>query len=310
MGRVNEFGLLVRLCRAKKVDVAFYYPTNGSFLELLYYRAFSKIFRFPLIAHYVEYRTAFKHSNPWEAASDHLFDKYFFNYVDAVLPISSYLISHLKSRGNQKPVLKIPPLADFKLFAKTEVARQPYFFYVGSAAYMSVIQFILDSFDYSGTAFELHLLVNGNASEKAEFTARVAKSAKANCIKTFSNLSFEALVQKYNEAGALLIPLSGAVTDTARFPQKIAEYLASGNPVITTAFGEVPHYLKNEFDALIAPGYTVQHFAEKMEWVAANPGKAEAIGKQGRATGLKYFDINSYGEQLWGLILQLGNQSR
>jgi hypothetical protein len=117
IGRVNEFILLLRLCFRDKIDVMFYYPTNGSFFELIYYRMFSKAFGFPIIAQYVEYRTSFKsESKPHERVKHYLYDKYFMRFVDGVLPISEYLIDHLKRRGYTKPFIKVPPLTDFNQF--------------------------------------------------------------------------------------------------------------------------------------------------------------------------------------------------
>src|SRR5690606_26870682 len=52
-GRLGEFILLLRLGFAGKIDLLFYYPTNGSFFELILYRALSKLFCFSFVAKYV-----------------------------------------------------------------------------------------------------------------------------------------------------------------------------------------------------------------------------------------------------------------
>src|SRR5690606_35216480 len=45
-GRFGELLLLIRLGLTRKIDVLFYYPTNGSFFELIGYRVLSKLFGF------------------------------------------------------------------------------------------------------------------------------------------------------------------------------------------------------------------------------------------------------------------------
>jgi glycosyltransferase involved in cell wall biosynthesis len=302
-GRLREALLLIKLGFQNRIDIAFYYPTNGSFLEIIFFRLLSKIFGFKIIAHYVEYRSGFSQGNMFNRWSDKMFDKYFMRWVDAVLPISEFLIQHLKKRDFKGPYLKVPPLVDFKLFGSVSILQQKYFFYVGTAAYMQAVKFMLDAFEQLGQSdYELHLLVNGNAEETERLNVLVSAHPFRSRIKCFSRISFEELVRKYKEAFALLIALTDSVQDTARFPQKISEYLASGNPVITTRNGEVPNYLKDGESALIADRYDVSEFSAKMRWAMENPDASRSIGKRGREIGLKYFDISSYSEELKNLV--------
>ena len=128
---------------------------------------------------------------------------------------------------------------------------------------------------------------------------------RAASVKCFSSLTYEDLIQKYMHASALLIPLTDSVQDKARFPQKISEYLASGNPIITTNYGEVPFYFKNEVNALVASSYDTSEFARKMDFVAKEPDRAVQIGRDGLSTGLRFFDYNSYAGETRKLIVSL-----
>jgi glycosyltransferase involved in cell wall biosynthesis len=307
-GRIMEFFLLIRLCARQEVDVMFYYPTNGSFFELIYYRIFSRAFGFPLIAQYVEYRTAFKSEfKIHEKIKHYLFDKYFMLFVDAVLPISEYLIAHLRSRGYTKAMIKVPPLVDFSLFRKeTRAPEEEYFLYVGSAAYIDAIRFIAESFDLArNSGFYLYMLVNGDPSQMNQVRKIIAELKKRDRVRLFSNLTYDDLVQKYLQAKGLLIPLTDSVQDRARFPQKISEYLASGNPVVTTNFGEVPFYFRDQENALIAQRYDATEFASKLDYIIENAQRSREIGLCGQRTGEKYFDFNSYGSEITKLILSL-----
>jgi glycosyltransferase involved in cell wall biosynthesis len=307
-GRVNEFVLLLKLCLRNQLDVMFYYPTNGSFLELIYYRMFSRIFGFPIIAQYVEYRTCFTDNTKLNEKIAHaLFDKYFMRFVDGVLPISEYLIDHLKRRGYRKPIVKVPPLTDFNQF---RIERQPgeenYFLYVGTAGYLSAIEFITKAFDLSNQQeYYLHLVVNGSSDQMKALEDLIANMKKKDKVRIFSNLKYSHLVHKYIHAKALLIPLTDSIQDKARFPQKISEYLASGNPIVTTNFGEVPFYFKDQKNALVALNYDEKEFAEKMDFVVSYPEASLQIGKDGKETGLRFFDYNSYGAEIRKMIMSL-----
>jgi glycosyltransferase involved in cell wall biosynthesis len=306
-GRLNELRLLVALAWKNEIDVMFFYPNNGTFIELIYYRILSKLFRFPLISHYVEYRSSFKATKIHQRISDRLFDNYFMHFVDAVLPISEYLIDHLKKSGFSKPYLKIPPLADFSKFRKHDIpANGKYFLYVGTAAYMEAIRFITESYDtMEEPGLELHMVVNGNEAQRNAVEQLVQRMKRASSVKCFSSLTYDDLIQKYMHASAMLIPLTDTVQDKARFPQKISEYLASGNPIITTNYGEVPYYFKDESNALVASTYDKNEFARKMDFVVKNPGRAAEIGQEGLRTGLRYFDFNSYAVETRKLIVSL-----
>jgi glycosyltransferase involved in cell wall biosynthesis len=307
-GRINEFFLLLKLCLRKQLDVMFYYPTNGSFFELIYYRMFSRIFGFPIIAQYVEYRTCFTDNTKLNEKIAHaLFDKYFMRFVDGVLPISEYLIEHLKRRGYRKPIVKVPPLTDFNQFkVERQTGEENYFLYVGTAGYLSAIEFITKAFDLSvQQEYYLHLVVNGSSQQMKTLEDLIGRMKKKDKVRIFSNLKYSHLVHKYVHAKALLIPLTDSIQDKARFPQKISEYLASGNPIVTTNFGEVPFYFNDQKNALVAMNYDEKEYSEKLDFVVSSPEASDQIGKNGKETGLRFFDYNSYSAEIRRMIMSL-----
>ena len=113
--------------------------------------------------------------------------------------------------------------------------------------------------------------------------------------KVFSNIPFSELVDLYVNASALLIPLRSTKQDAARFPHKIAEYTATGNPIITTNYGEVNYYFKDGENALVADSYNTSDFAEKMNFVIENPEQAKQIGQKGKELGMNEFSHIKYG---------------
>ena len=93
----------------------------------------------------------------------------------------------------------------------------------------------------------------------------------------------------YSGAVALLAPLDDSERSRARFPWKIAEYLASGRPVITSSVGEIPRFFTDGVDALVARPDDEEDFVSKIELAAINPALADRIGAAGRELALGEF---------------------
>ncbi len=306
IGPINEFFLILKLGIEGKIDIMIFYP-KGNFIELVYYRIMSKLFRFSLISHYVEYRSSFKNrKKKWQRFNDVLFDKYFMFFVDGIIPISNFLITHIKESKKNLPMIKIPPLVDFSLydnFVKNAKTKK-YFLYVGSAAYFNAIEKILEAYELiNNRDYYLILILHGSGIDSVLNT--ISNHRKKDLIEIKSNLDYNDLVKCYKNAEALLIPISNSIQDKARFPQKISEYLASANPIITTNYGEVRHYFKDNINALVAKDDDPFYLSEKMKYVINNPEISKKIGLNGYHTGLEYFDNNSYKILLKDFLLEI-----
>jgi glycosyltransferase involved in cell wall biosynthesis len=114
----------------------------------------------------------------------------------------------------------------------------------------------------------------------------------------------------YSGAVALLAPLDDSERSRARFPWKIAEYLASGRPVITSDVGEIPRYFTDGENALVARPDDEEDFVSKIELVAINPALADRIGAAGRELALRKFHYSSYGETLLRFVRSLTDRDQ
>lgn len=307
VGQIGEFFLIVKLGLKGKIQVAFFYP-DGSFMALVYYRLLSLVLRFPIVAHYVELRSSFTSRNRIDLRiEDWLFDKYFTRLVDGVLPISEHLINHLASTGNSKPILKVPPMTDFRSFAiESPPAGKRYFLYVGSGAYLSDIRFILNCFSKLSTEdANLHLVVHGTASEMKDFHAELNSRDIEDRVIVFTKLQYSKLVEQYMGAYALLIPLQDTLQNRARFPQKIAEYAASKRPIITTQVGEVSFYFRHMQTAFMASSYSELEYSEMMRIALHDEEMANQVGYRGYELGRENFSYEVCGSKIASFIKQI-----
>lgn len=236
-----------------------------------------------------------------------LFDKYLGAFVNVIFPISEFIMAKCKHFG--KPVLKIPIIADFEIKTVPVGGEEEnrYFLYCASTGYFRIIKFILDSFEHflkeNGKTVKLKLVLNGNLDKVREEIMMMGLSEQ---IDVYSRVSYEQLIQMYASASGLLIPLDpNSLQDQARFSQKIAEYLSSCRPILTTPVGEVLRYFDNGRNALIATTFMEEDYADLMRVVIEDPDLADIIGKQGRDLGREEFDYKLIAKRMHDFILQL-----
>jgi glycosyltransferase involved in cell wall biosynthesis len=168
-------------------------------------------------------------------------------------------------------------------------------------AYRQVIDFIFEAYKNipEKESVKLYMIVSGGSKKEIDLLQQeVNNQFDVPKIKLFSDIPYKQLVHLYVNAKALLIPLRPNAQDSARFPHKIGEYLASGNPIITTNVGEIKNYFEDGKTALIADTYDVCAFARKMKYVLDFPEESKDIGLNGKELGLKEFNYKMHGSRL------------
>jgi glycosyltransferase involved in cell wall biosynthesis len=85
------------------------------------------------------------------------------------------------------------------------------------------------------------------------------------------------------------------------FPTKVAEYLMTGRPVVTSDVGDVGELLRHGGACVVPPG-DMDRFAERLEQLLGDPEKAEEIGASGREIALRDLDATRYGHALRGFF--------
>lgn len=86
------------------------------------------------------------------------------------------------------------------------------------------------------------------------------------------------------------------------FPTKLGEYLATGNPVVVTAVGDIPRFIEDGKNGFLAAPDDIIGFAEKMLWVAEHPQEATTAGNNGRLLCQKEFSYKAQSQVLFDVI--------
>ena len=267
----------------------------------------SKFLRFPVIVELCEWKPAFKSAN----RLSNWYHMLRVRRADGVLAISEDLerkATAILPTPRKRNVLLHSILVDVNEPAAVEKVqfeniKGPYVLWCGDVGgYVDSVSWLIRC---CAVAFrrveELKLVLVGpiNNSLRLRLLGEIgAAGLTENQVIPTGYVSRQELWTLYSGAVALLAPLDNSERSRARFPWKIAEYLAAGRPVITNGVGEIPRYFTDGENALIALPDDEEDFVSKIELVAKNPTLADRIGAAGRDLALRHFHYAAFGETL------------
>ena len=98
-------------------------------------------------------------------------------------------------------------------------------------------------------------------------------------------------IPKYlTEATIVALARPSNIQSNYGFPTKLGEYLLSGTPAVVTRVGDIPLYLKDRINAVIAEPDNISSFADCLCWVLEHPKESISIGENGKLIAQKYFN--------------------
>ena len=293
---------LFKLNKNQHIDIIHVY-TERIFVYIAYY-FIARTIGAKLVYSYVEDRSTFEYSSKFKRRLQSFADWIAAKCSDGVIPISDYLRNKALRINPKLKCIKIPPICDFEQFRKMPVRNiinDDYLLYCGSTSYIEVVEFIAQSFFESRICKlrKLVLVLSGNEKKKNEI-----KNKYPNAI-VLSNLSYIDLISSFSFAEALFIPLRNIDSEIARFPNKVCEYIASGGLIISTSYGEIANYFRNNENALLCDEYRLESMIKLLDNIADGNFNMKDIKENAYRTGLKHFDIYSYKGSINEFLLSL-----
>lgn len=220
---------------------------------------------------------------------------------DFILPISEFLIN--KIRNLKIPYFKFPILdrIDNISIQENNKDNDLYFVYCASTGYTKVIDFVIDSFALfikNFPEYKLRLVLSGNLDIIEKYNKIIDNNCLNKNIIIHTKLPYKELKQIYTNAIGLIIPLQPNNTaEHARFSQKTAEYLSTGNPIITTDVGEMSFYFTHKKTAYIV-NYTIEDFSNTYKEIVLNRNLAKTIGYNGYLLAKEKFNAKNIARNL------------
>jgi len=88
------------------------------------------------------------------------------------------------------------------------------------------------------------------------------------------------------------------------FPTKLGEYLLTENPVVVTRVGDIPRFLTDKENALLAKPDDPEDFAKQMDWVVDNSDESLRIGRNGAQIAMNCFNSKIETGKLYNMIIE------
>lgn len=117
-----------------------------------------------------------------------------------------------------------------------------------------------------------------------------AEAGVAEAVHFVGLLSHEQYLQLLWGAAVLVVPRIESRATGAAFPTRLAEYLATGRPVVTTTVSGVKELLTDGVDALLVPPGDPRALADALAQLLGDSPAADEIGRRGKAISARAFD--------------------
>lgn len=300
-----EFFIFIKLKKKYQLTAAIVSNKN-SLSQALRYSIISKLLNFRLLINLVEIYEG-RSATPFiERINNFFFNRFGLIFFDAFLPISQTIIEYFKPSGKKHHYL--PVVVDVDLFKNIQPDNEnkKYFLFCGSASYFHSIEFILQSFlKIKDKNCNLTLVTNGTQEQLEKIHKSVNDKNLADRVAFKKNLTEHQLYTLYKSSIGLLLPLFDTIQDRARFPHKLAEYLASGTIVLSNPVGEIMNYLNDKETVLYSASGNIQAFADNIQWVIEHESQSVEIGNAGSMVSHKFFHYKSMSIEFGKFILSI-----
>jgi glycosyltransferase involved in cell wall biosynthesis len=228
--------------------------------------------------------------------------------VDGIVVISSYLERKFRSKFEGKiPIIHLPVSAiniiktPAKLTSREESIK---ILYSGTYGKKDGVFYILNSMKKISEKYNrIKLYLTGNPSLRVR--EKVSNLELNNFIVYTGFLSEEEYFSTLHSSDILLMTRVNTRYANAGFPFKIAEYLASGKPVIATKISDIEYYLEDNKNAILIQPNNSDEITSAVEKIINDRDNAERIGLNGKNVAKEHFNPEKHANQLMQFILKL-----
>lgn len=229
-------------------------------------------------------------------------EKHINKFANAIIVISYYLKEKFERNAQNNIPIKLIPISAICLdsTADTPPRNTIKIVYTGSFAKKDGVDSLLAAY---GDLRKLHrnciLLLAGKGENFSKIQELVAEKEGVSYLGYLDDTDFYKLLK---DADILCATRTGSDYANAGFPFKLGEYLATGNPVVTSDVSDVSYYLQHMKDAIIVEPDNVGEIRRALEFCINHPEEAKAIGANGRRKCRKYFNPQINGQSLLELF--------
>ncbi|MCB9411285.1 MAG: glycosyltransferase [Actinobacteria bacterium] len=217
-------------------------------------------------------------------------------------PLASYVRSHA---GGRMPLIIVPPVIDASRFASDlpESARAPSF----RVGYFGSLSRRKDGIDWLLSAVEranfllsrnrigIEIGLWGSGPDKSWLLDEIHRRGISDSVHLSPPIPSAEVVSAMQSMDALILPRPVSRQATGGLSTKLAEYLATGRPVIATATGDTGRFILDGKTALVVPPNDVTALANALCSLATDPLLAARLGNEGRELAMREFNARKHG---------------
>ena len=216
---------------------------------------------------------------------------------------------YLEMKNFHETVLRIPVLCDpFSFNNETKLKDAsccPIISYCAHlSAYLDDARLVIESVAKIGLKVRLKLIGPITHRDRCYLQGFADHACLGESIEFISNISRLELMNLYLESSVLIAPISNDEASLARFPSKIVDYMMSGRPIVTSAYGEPSFILEHLSSAYIAQSHTSIAYAEALR-TALLDSNAGVVGRRGRSIALQYLNYKLHAKSITQFFQQL-----
>lgn len=223
---------------------------------------------------------------------------YKYRMYDGLLVMTNCLKEFFLSKGfSSDRLVLIPQTVDFTRFSNLDSRQHKsskHLTYIGSFdqgkdGVMSLIRafkLVLED----NPDLLLNIAGSGSKEDFEKIKFEIYSLGLEGCVKLLGSVSADSIPELLSSSRLLLSCRPDSIQARYGFPTKIAEYLASGKPVVTTAYGDLKHVLTDGKNAFVATSSNISDFAAKIAQALEDETNAELVGERGQETAVALFD--------------------
>ena len=236
---------------------------------------------------------------------------HFYKIFDLLLVMTTPLKEFYGKRIKQNANIEVIPMTvqpeRFENILEESPFQKPYFAYAGYLGDdKDGVNILLKAFSIVAKEYKNVLLVLIGYSNNQVHHDNLIQLAKENNI--VNKVIFTGRIHRdeiplyFCNATGLVLSRPDNLQAKGGFPTKLGEYLATGKPVVVTKVGEIPHYLKDNYNAFLAEPDSIESFASKMIELLSNPDKAKQIGQRGKWLSEEVFNYKVQAKRILEIL--------
>ncbi len=251
-----------------------------------------------------------------------MYHRIMFRWSTGALPISTLIETRIRQvMKKDYPLMRVPVLVDADEIQReydhppeTPGTDKPYLFWCGMVdGYKNDALFMIHVLGELRRRYALRprLLLAGPISDpvrKELLTVAVDAGLTLGEVIITGFISETELFRLATHSRIALLPLWDDDRSKSRFPTKLGLYSASGQPIVTSAMGEMPFFLKDGVTALFAPPGDEVAWATAIERLLKDQVLRSRLIDRIRLELLPHFEYRSIGPSLKSWYVELSRQ--